>query len=157
METTKKIVNLDGSKMKIAIILADFHEKLAEELLKNTKKELLRNNVKENNIKVLKVPGALELPFMCKKILEKGKVDAIIALAIVIRGETTHYELVTNTSHQGLMNLQTTIAKIPIVFGILGCENLKQAKARASEKGLNKGQQFAQTALLQNQTIKKHL
>lgn len=157
METSKKNIDVDGSKMKVAIIVADFHEALAEELVKNTKNELLKNRVKENHIQIINVPGALEIPFICKKVLEKGKVDAIIALAIVIRGETTHYELVTETTHQGLMNLQTTIAKIPIVFGILGCENLKQAKARTSGKGLNKGKQFAQAALLQNQTIKKHL
>lgn len=152
METESKTVNIDGSKLKITILTANFHPKLMGELLGNVKKELQRNKVK--TIEVIEVPGALEIPFICKKVMEKKKADAIITLGLVIRGETTHYELVTETTYQGLMNLQTTTAKVPIIFGVLACENLKQAVKRINAKGLNKGKQFAQTALLQIQTIK---
>lgn len=153
MESKKKTINIDGGKLKITIITATFHPKLMGELLSNVEKELKKNKVK--NIEVIEVPGALEIPFICKKIVEKKKTDAIITLGLVIRGKTTHYELVTNSVYQGLMTLQTTISKIPIIFGILACENIKQAHDRVSAKGLNKGKQFAQTALLQTQTIKK--
>ncbi len=157
METDKKTahkkLNVDGSKLKITILTANFHPKLIEELLTNVKKELQFNKVK--TIEVIEVPDALEIPFICKKVLERKKTDAIIALGLVIRGKTTHYELVTESVYQGLMNLQTPIAKIPIIFGVLACENLKQAQERISAKALNKGKQFAQTALLQIQTSQK--
>jgi 6,7-dimethyl-8-ribityllumazine synthase len=148
MQIGKKTeIKIDGSKLKIAIVLPYFNEELGLELLKNTKEELLKNNVQEKNISLTRVAGALELPFACKKIALK-KPDAIIALGIVIRGETSHFDLVTETSHQGLMKVQLD-ETIPVIFGILACENLKQVKDRVSAKGLNKGKEFAQAALIQ--------
>ncbi len=149
MKTHKsKEVKINGSKLKIAIVLPYFNENIGLELLKNVKAELLKNLVKEKNIILIRVAGALELPFACQKVIKKKKPDAVIALGVVIRGETTHYDLVTETTHQGLMQVQLE-EKTPIIFGILACENLKQAKTRASAKGLNKGKEAAQSALIQ--------
>lgn len=143
----RKEIKIDGKKLKIAIVLPYFNEELGLELLENTKKELLKNDIQEKNISLTRVAGALELPFACKKIALK-KPDAIIALGIVIRGETSHFDLVTETAHQGLMKVQLK-ELVPVIFGILACENLKQVKDRISSKGLNKGQEFAQAALIQ--------
>lgn len=131
-----------GKNLKIAIVLPYFNEKLGLKLLKNAKKELIKNNVKEKNIAVIRVAGALEIPFACKKIA-KTKPDAIIALGVVIRGETSHFELVANTTFQGLMKVQLDTG-VPISFGILACDNIEQAKKRVS-----KGREAAQAALLQ--------
>ncbi|MBP9771119.1 6,7-dimethyl-8-ribityllumazine synthase [Candidatus Gracilibacteria bacterium] len=148
MQIGKKTeIKVDGKKLKIAVVLPYFNEELGLELFENVKKELIRNNVSEKNITLSRVAGALELPFACKKIALK-KPDAIIALGIVIRGETSHYDLVTETAHQGLMKVQLEEV-IPIIFGILACENLKQVKDRISSKGLDKGKEFAQAALIQ--------
>ncbi|PJC38611.1 6,7-dimethyl-8-ribityllumazine synthase, partial [Candidatus Peregrinibacteria bacterium CG_4_9_14_0_2_um_filter_38_9] len=81
-------LNVNGEKLKIAIVLPYFNEKYGLEMLENTKEELLKNNVKEKNIKLFRCAGALEIPFTCKQIIEKYNPDAIIALGIVIRGET---------------------------------------------------------------------
>jgi len=143
----RKKININGKKLEIVIALPYFNDELGLELLKNVKEELLKNKVQEKNIKLIRVAGTLELPFACKKISLR-KPDAIIALGIVIRGETSHYELVTQTAHQGLMKVQLE-ESIPIIFGILACENLQQVKDRINKKGLNKGQEFAQAALIQ--------
>lgn len=141
-----KTISINGKKLKIAIILPYFNEELGLELLNNTKEELINNQVQASNIKVYRVAGALEIPFACQKIAKKF--DAIIALGIVIRGETSHFKLVTETTHQGLMRVQLD-TKIPIIFGILACESLEQVLKRISKKGLNKGKEFAQAALIQ--------
>ena len=84
--------------------------------------------------------------------------DIIIALGIVIRGETTHYDLVTKTTYQGLMQLQVSEwATVPIAFGILACENLEQALHRVSKNGLNKGKYAVQAALIQEYQIRNSL
>lgn len=148
MKTGKtKDIQINGKKLKIAVVLPYFNEELGLELFENVKKELIRNNVLEKNINLTRVAGALEIPFACKK-LTMIQPDAIIALGVVIRGETSHYDLVTETAHHGLMKVQLEEV-VPIIFGILACENLKQAKDRVSEKGLNKGKEFAQAALIQ--------
>ncbi|MEK7673393.1 MAG: 6,7-dimethyl-8-ribityllumazine synthase [Patescibacteria group bacterium] len=135
------------STIKIAIILPYFNDEMGMELFENTKKTLLENGVPQKNINLIRVAGALEIPFACKKALAK-KPQAIIALGIVIRGETSHYELVTENCYQGLMQLQLT-QTTPMIFGIQTCENIKQAQARITEKGLNKGKEAALSALLQ--------
>ncbi len=141
-------ININGEKLKIAIVLPYFNEKLGLEILKNTKEELLKNHVQEKNIKLFRCAGTLEIPFTCKKIIEKYKPNVVIALGIVIRGETPHFDLVTQTTYNAIMDLQ--IAKnTPISFGILACENEKQVKERVSKNKLNKGKEYAIAALLQ--------
>jgi len=148
MKLNETNINVDGSQLKVTVILPFFNEKLGLELLENTKAELLNNNVKEENIKIIRVAGALEIPLACKKNIIKEKPDAIIALGIIIRGETTHYDLVTEESHRGIMQVQLETGT-PISFGILGCENLEQAQDRVSKDKLNKGKDAAIAALIQ--------
>jgi len=91
--------------------------------------------------KIYRVPGSLELPFAALKIAKKKKYDVIIALGIVIRGETKHFDLVVQNTYQGLMEVALN-EEVPIIFGVLAVENEKQASAR-----LNKGKEFAQAAV----------
>ena len=148
MKLNETNIKIDGTNLKITIVLPFFNENLGLELLKNTKEELLKNNVKEENIKTIRVAGALEIPLACKKIIFREKPDAIIALGIIIRGETTHYDLVTEESHRGIMQVQLETGT-PISFGILGCENLEQAQNRVEKNKLNKGKDAAIAALIQ--------
>ena len=117
------------------------------ELYENTLEELLDNGVKAKNIKLIRVPGALELPFAAQKII-KSKPNVVIALGAVIKGETNHYDFVCAETFRGLMKVQLK-TETPIIFGVLTCEKVKQAKDRASKKGLNKGKSFALAAIMQ--------
>jgi len=135
-------------KAKIVIILPHFNDEIGQELLQNCTEELIRNEVKKENIKVVRVAGALEIPFAAQKIARQKNTDVIIALGVVIRGDTTHYELVTETTYQALMDVQLT-ESTPIIFGIITCENTEQAKIRAAKNKLNKGGEAAIAALLQ--------
>lgn len=148
MEIDKKNIKIDGSNLKIAIVVPYFNESLVLELLENAQAELLNNKVKEKNITIVRVAGALEIPFACQKISQKKKFDAIVALGVIIKGETSHYDLVSKNCYEGLMQVQLKTG-VPIACGILACDNLKQAEKRVSKKGLNKGKQAAQAALIQ--------
>ena len=98
---------------------------------------MLKSNVQAENIQIIRVAGALEIPLACKKIIIKEKPHAIIALGVIIRGETSHYDLVTEESYRGIMQVQLETG-VAISFGILGCENLEQAQDRVSKNKLNK-------------------
>jgi len=143
-----KQIKVDGSNLKIAIILPYFNENIGLELLQNAKEELLKNNVKEKNIELIRVAGALEIPFACQKIIQKKKPDAIITLGAIIKGETSHYDMVCENTYRGIMDIQLK-SNVPIIFGILTCKNEEQANHRASKDGLNKGKQVAQATLIQ--------
>lgn len=140
--STHNITNrkdLDGSKAKIAVILSEFNSNIGEELLKNTISELEKHRTK--NIEIIRVPGALEIPLTAQKIIEKKSPDAVIALGVIIKGETTHYEHVSRESINGLMNVSLKTGT-PIVQGILTTLTEKQAKERTIL-----GREYAQTAL----------
>ncbi|MBD3330928.1 6,7-dimethyl-8-ribityllumazine synthase [Candidatus Peregrinibacteria bacterium] len=141
-------VKLKESGLKIAIVLPHFNSKLGNKLLKNAKKELISNNIDKNNIQIFFIAGALELPYACKKIIQRHKPDAIIALGVVIKGETLHFDLVSKYSHYGLMKVQLEM-DTPISFGIICANTIDQAKKRVSKNGLNKGKEAAIAALMQ--------
>jgi 6,7-dimethyl-8-ribityllumazine synthase len=138
-----KIGKIDGTKLKIAIVLPYFNDELGKKLLESAEKELLAHKVKKENIQIVRVAGALEIPFACQKVIEKYKVDGVIALGIVIRGETIHFALVSKKAYDGIMKVQIE-KNTPISFGVLTCENEAQAKAR-----INKGKDAAEALLLQ--------
>lgn len=141
---------IDGSNLKIAVIIPYFNEEIGLELLKNTKEELLANNVDKSNIEIVRVAGALEIPFACQKIADLKKPHVIITLGAIVKGETNHYDMVCDNTYKGIMDVQLK-TNIPIIFGVQTCEDEKQAIERASKNGLNKGRQAAQAALIQTQ------
>ena len=137
----KKNIPRAKAGMRVAIVAAEFNKEYADSLLQHTKNELVKCGGEENNIDIVRVPGAFELPFACKRVMETKKYDVIIALGVVIRGETIHFELVANEAARGIMRLNTE-GKIPIIFGILACENETQVKKR-----LKLGKSFAHGAI----------
>ena len=130
--------------LRIAIILSKFNEELATELSENTIKQLKKLGVKK--IDLYRVPGALELPFAAMKVAKKEQHDAIIALGIVMRGETKHFDLVCEQTYAGLMEINTD-EEMPVIFGVLAVENRKQALDRIRADKMNKGAEFAQAAV----------
>lgn len=126
--------NLNGENLRIAIVQGRFNEEHCSALTKSCLDELKRLNVASEDILLMSVPGALEIPLALQKLAETGEFDALIALGAVIRGETYHFELVSNESGAGITRVGLDLG-IPIANGILTCETDEQAQARVIEKG----------------------
>ncbi len=137
-----------GEKLEILIILPYFNETIGLELYQNTEETLLQNGVRKKNIKLLRVPGAFELPYAAQKEIKRSNPDAVIALGVVIKGETDHYNQVCDQTFRGLMDVQLKL-ETPVIFGVLTCDTKTQAENRASKKGLNKGKSYALASLIQ--------
>ena len=126
--------NLDGTDLRIAIVQARFNESICRDLTASCVKELLRLGVASDDILLTTVPGALEIPLALQKLAESDEFDALIALGAVIRGETYHFELVSNESGAGITRVSLD-AGVPIANGILTCDTDEQALARVAQKG----------------------
>lgn len=144
MKLNQSTIKKTKKPLNIAIILPRFNDELGGELLENTVDELAALGVKSTQL--YRVPGALELPYAAFKIAKSKKYDAIIALGIVIRGETKHFDIVTEVSHQGLMEVNLD-EDVPVIFGVLAVENKKQAVERVRADKMNKGAEFARAAV----------
>jgi len=126
--------NLEGSELRIAIVQARFNESICRDLTSSCVKELVRLGVSTDDILLTTVPGALEIPLALQKLAESGEFDALIALGAVIRGETYHFELVSNESGAGITRVGLDLG-VPIANGILTCDTDEQAIARVQQKG----------------------
>jgi 6,7-dimethyl-8-ribityllumazine synthase len=126
--------NLDGAELRIGIALSRFNEDIGEGLLSGCLDELQKLGVPTDNTLLVSVPGALELPLALQALGQGINVDALVALGCVIRGETYHFEIVSNESARGIADVQINTG-IPIANGVLTTENDDQALARMVEKG----------------------
>ena len=125
---------LDGKELVIGIVQARFNQGVTDALAQACRAELLKRGVQEKNIDHVLVPGALEVPIALQALAEKGGYDALVALGCVIRGETYHFELVSNESAAGVTRVALDY-QLPIANAILTTENMEQALARQVEKG----------------------
>lgn len=125
---------LRGRDLRLGIVQARFNEPVTEALAQACQQELLALGVRQTNITLVQVPGALEVPIALQAMAESAKFDALIALGCIIRGETYHFELVANESGQGVSRVALDY-QLPIANAILTTENLEQAVARQSDKG----------------------
>ena len=125
---------------KISLIAAKWNAELVQELVKSGTAHLQALGL--TNLKIVYVPGAWELVHAAQK--ELAHADGVIAFGVVIRGETTHYELISESVAQGLMQISIDTKK-PVAFGLIATENLQQAKDRVSSSKLNKGREIAQS------------
>ncbi|MCF0223960.1 MAG: 6,7-dimethyl-8-ribityllumazine synthase [Fibrobacter sp.] len=143
----KEIKNsLNGKGLKVAIAVARFNEVVTDKLLEGALRQLALLGVEDNDVVVAHVPGAFELPGVCRRFVDGGKYDAVIALGAVIRGETSHYDVVVNASTGGIAKLAEQ-AKIPVVLGILTTDTVDQAMNRAGLKAGNLATSWASTAV----------
>ncbi len=126
--------NLDGSELRIGIIMSRFNIDIGEGLLGACTEELKNLGVQEAHILLSTVPGALEIPIALQKMALSDQFDALIALGAVVRGDTYHFEVVSNESTSGITAVQLDMG-IPIANGILTTETEDQAIARMSQKG----------------------
>ncbi len=126
--------NLDGKGLKVGIVMSRFNLDVCEGLLSACTAGLLKHGVAAADIKIATVAGALEIPLVLKKMAESGKFDALVALGAVIRGETYHFEIVSNEMASGITRINLD-AGVPIANGVLTTNTDHQATERMSEKG----------------------
>lgn len=126
--------NLDGSGLKVGIVMCRFNLDVCEGLLSSCSAELLRLGVAASDITIATVPGALEAPLTLQAMAKSGRFDALVALGAVIRGETYHFELVSNEMGAGVTRVGLDTG-LPIANGVLTTEDDDQAVARMREKG----------------------
>ena len=137
---------LVSDKIKVGIICSRFNEFITSKLLSGAIDSLERHNVASDDIDVAWVPGAFETPLIAKKMAESGKYDAVICLGAVIRGATSHYDLVCNEAAKGIAQASMSTG-IPVLFGIITTDNIEQAIERAGSKAGNKGSECAESAI----------
>ena len=126
--------DLNGQDLRIGIVQARFNEEHCVALTTACIGELIKLGVSPSDIKLVTVPGALEIPFALQKLSETGEFDGLVALGAVIRGETYHFELVSNESAAGITRISID-SSLPIANGVLTCDTDEQAQARVHVKG----------------------
>lgn len=126
--------DLNGAGLRVGIVMSRFNIEVSEGLLAACTVTLTKHGVAEPDMVIVTVPGALEIPITLQKMAATGEFDALVALGAVIRGETYHFEVVSNESAGGVMTVELDTG-IPIANGILTTETDDQALARMSEKG----------------------
>ncbi|HEC1577545.1 TPA: 6,7-dimethyl-8-ribityllumazine synthase [Campylobacter upsaliensis] len=146
MQILEGKLNLKGDE-KIAIINSRFNHIITDRLVEGAKDAFLRHGGKEENLSLILVPGAFEVPFALKVAIESKKFDAICCLGAVIRGSTPHFDYVSAETTKGIANVSLT-HNVPVSFGVLTTDNLEQAIERAGSKAGNKGFE-AMTSLIE--------
>lgn len=153
--------NLIANNAKFAIVISRFNNFITTKLLEGALEAFTKHAISNDNIDIIWVPGAFEIPLICKKIAQTQNYNAIITLGAIIKGETNHYEYVCNETAKGIANISLTF-DIPIIFGVLTTLNANQALERTGIKFGNKGYDATISAIEMvnlynkiNQSIKK--
>jgi len=137
---------LSAAGFRFGIIVARFNDFISSRLVDGAMDALLRHGAAEENVSVIKVPGAFEIPLVAKKMAMSGQCDAIICLGAVIRGATPHFDYVAAEVSKGVASVGLEIG-LPVIFGVITTDNLEQAIERAGSKSGNKGYEGAVAAI----------
>ncbi len=138
--------NLIGTGLKIGIVVSRFNELLGSRLLSGANDALVRHGVAVDDIDVAWVPGAFEIPLVAGKMAASGRYDALIALGVVIRGGTPHFEYVASEVSKGVAKISAD-SGVPVMFGVITADTIEQAVERAGTKAGNKGWEAATGAI----------
>ncbi len=136
----------DAKGLKFTIIATRFNDFIVDRLVGGAVDYLVRHGCSEKDITVVRIPGAFEMPIVCKKVAAKKECDGILALGAVIRGGTPHFDFVANEATKGLAQVSLEYG-VPVGFGLLTTDNLEQAIERAGTKAGNKGVEAAAAVL----------
>jgi 6,7-dimethyl-8-ribityllumazine synthase len=147
--------DLDGTGLAIGIVRGRFNESIGLAMLQACRARLVELGVSPAQVNALSVPGALEVPLVLQKLAITGRYDALIALGAVIRGDTYHFEIVSNESASGISSVALD-SGVPIANGILTTETDEQAEARASQKGRDCAEVAVEMANLLRAVAKAH-
>ncbi len=137
---------LTTSGEKFCIIISRFNDFIGSKLLSGAVDELKRHGVADENIDIVKVPGAFEIPLAAKKFAKTGRYNALITLGAVIKGSTPHFDYVSAEVSKGVAHICLETG-VPVIFGVLTTDNIEQAIERAGTKAGNKGADAAKTAI----------
>ncbi len=137
---------LDASGFRFAVVVSRWNDEFTSRLLDGALDALRECGASESDVEVFKVPGAFELPLACLKAAEFGDFDAVIALGLVLRGETPHFDFVAGAAARGRSEA-SLISGVPILFGVITADNEQQAEARCGAKSANKGYEAAMAAI----------
>ena len=137
---------LSAEGFKFGIIVSRFNDFISSRLVEGAMDALVRHGATEEQVSVIKVPRAFEIPLTAKKLAESGRYDAVICLGAVIRGSTPHFDYVAAEVSKGIASVSLE-SRIPVTFGVLTTDNLEQAIERAGSKSGNKGYDVAMAAI----------
>ena len=137
--------SLQANGGKYAIVVGRWNSFVVESLVQGALDSLIRHGIPEEDITIVRCPGAVEIPLTVKKVAKTGKFDAVVALGAVIRGGTPHFDFVANECVKGLSQVNLEF-EIPVSFGVLTVDTIEQAIERAGTKAGNKGEEAAMAA-----------
>jgi 6,7-dimethyl-8-ribityllumazine synthase len=143
-----KQIEADGkvSDSRIALVVSRYNNFIVDRLLEGCINTLVNAGIKRANIRLIKVPGAFEIPVTVKRLAETDTIDAIITLGAIIRGETPHFDIIANECARGIGSIAIETG-MPVIFGVLTVDNIDQAMDRSGDEESNKGSEAAQTAV----------
>lgn len=136
---------IDGTPYRVGVVAARFNARLVEALLAQAQARLLTAGVKPEHLTVLRVPGSAELPYAAQRLCEQVQPHVLLALGVVVRGDTVHYRLVADAAHQGLLRVGLD-TRTPVITGLVVADTPEQAEARCLG-AIDRGSEFAQAAL----------
>jgi 6,7-dimethyl-8-ribityllumazine synthase len=137
---------LNAAGKKFGIVVSRFNDFITDRLTSGAVDALVRSGAADEDIEIVKVPGAFEIPLIAKKMAARGKYDAIICLGAVIRGATPHFEYISSEVAKGVAQVSME-SKIPVIYGVLTCDTIEQAIERSGTKSGNKGYDAAIAAI----------
>ena len=135
-----------GGGLRVAIVAARFNEVVTSALVDGAREALDSAGVADDDVTLVWVPGAFEVPMVARRVAEGGSVDAVICLGAVVRGETAHFDLVAHEAARGIADVSGSTG-VPCIFEILATDDLAQARSRAGGEHGNKGWEAATSAL----------
>ncbi len=138
-------LDVDASGLKVAVAAARFNSEMVEALLARVVGRLRACGVRERNLTVERVPGSNELPVAARLLVDARRPDAVVALGVIIRGDTIHYELIASAATNGLMDVAVA-SRIPVINGVVVAETAAQARARCQGR-IDRGAEFADAAI----------
>jgi 6,7-dimethyl-8-ribityllumazine synthase len=138
--------HLVGTGLRVACVVSRFNELLSSRLLSGAQDGFVRHGVSAEDIDVAWVPGAFEIPLVARKLAESGRYDAVVALGVIIRGGTPHFEYVASEVSKGVSKI-TLDSGVPVMFGVITADTIEQAVERAGTKAGNKGWEAATGAI----------
>jgi 6,7-dimethyl-8-ribityllumazine synthase len=137
---------MDATGMRVGLVVSQFNSLITERLQAGAIDALCRHGVREEDIDVVQVPGAFDIPLFAKKMAASGRYDALICLGAVIKGETPHFDYISSAMTQGIKEVMLAHG-LPVTFGVLTTESVEQALDRAGAKLGNKGAEAALSAI----------
>lgn len=138
--------NFQGAGKRFAIVSARFNNFIGDSLTSGAVDLLVRHGVSDDDVTIVRVPGAFELPQVAERLAGSGKYDAVICLGVLIRGSTSHFDWIASQTTKGVSSAATT-SGVPCAFGVLTTDTIEQAIERAGTKAGNKGAEAAIAAL----------